>query len=156
MRFILLALSLLIISNSHAEIDGSNYIYESDDKETISVKEDLNEAREKVERANLKAIQNYRKKGKSMSALSDFTNEIVYKVGDASKNNIGAKIGMTPDQVLKTYWRQPDMITKDSDELGSLEQWNYQNYGTLIFDNGKLVSIWRLNSCVKCTSSRLK
>lgn len=159
MRFILLALSLLIASNSHAGINESDYIYEDDDQEMISAKEQLKKSKEIGEKLKFRNVQNIRRKGK-LSALTTVTNENVYRVGDTSKHNVGAKIGMTPEQVLNTYWGEPDFITKGIDDLGSLEQWSYTYYGTLFFDNGKLASILRMNRCgssgVKCIESRLK
>lgn len=159
MRFILLALSLLIASNSHAGINESDYIYEDDDQEIISAKEKLKETREIGEKVKFRNAKNIRRKGK-LSALTTVTNENVYRVGDNSKHNVGAKIGMTPQQVLNTYWGKPDFITKDIDELGSFEQWSYTYYGTLFFENEKLTSILRMNRCgsagVKCIESKIK
>jgi len=159
MRFIVLALSFFIVSNSHAEINESDYIYEDDNQEMISAKEKLKEVTEKVEKTKFKNAKNIRRKGK-LPALATVTNENVYRVGDTSKHNVGAKNGMTPEQVLNTYWGKPDFITKDIDDLGSLEQWSYTYYGTLFFENGKLTSIVRMNRCgsadVKCIEGRLK
>ena len=83
MRFILLALSLLIASNSHAGINESDYIYEDDDQEIISAKEKLKETREIGEKVKFRNAKNIRRKGK-LSALTTVTNENVYRVGNNS------------------------------------------------------------------------
>jgi hypothetical protein len=147
MRIILLAVSLLTASISYAEINKDDYIYNDDSQETISAKEDLKEAQDKSERLKFKIAKDFRNKGTLASTLASTSSEVVYKVGDSSKRNIGARNGMTPAQVLnETYWGQPDNIIKGSDENGSFEQWSYRYYGTLHFDNGKLASILRFKN----------
>lgn len=61
--------------------------------------------------------------------------------------DIGAKIGMTKNQVLtKTHWGKPDYINTTTDEIGKIEQWIYGNHlkgpvKYLIFDRSKLALI---------------
>lgn len=110
-----------------------------DDEITVAKKK-LMEARKKLAEQHLKNIQIKREKGVSVSN----EDEIVYKVGDTSEKDVGAKIGMTKKQVInQTHWglENPDYIHKVDDRYGELEQWYYQDNGALYFDNGKLSSI---------------
>lgn len=51
------------------------------------------------------------------------------------------KIGMTQSQVLATAWGKPNHINKTVNRYGTWEQWVYDDYQYLYFENGKLVSI---------------
>lgn len=81
-----------------------------------------------------------------MKALVPEKSETVFRNG--SKIDIGAKMGMTPNQVLtKTHWGKPQYTNVTTDELGKLEQWIYGDYvNFLIFDNDKLISIQQVIS----------
>ena len=110
------------------------------DSEITVAKKSLMKARKQLAEQHLKNVQIDREKG---IRVSD-TDEIVYKVGDTSKKDVGAKIGMTTDQVLnETYWglEKPDYVHKVDDKYGELEQRYYNNDGALYFDNGRLRSI---------------
>lgn len=53
-----------------------------------------------------------------------------------------AKIGMTKDQVLKhTNWGKPIDIHKTITKYGTTEQWVYESYQYLYFENGRLTTI---------------
>lgn len=146
MRFILLAISLLVASNTHAAIDNSLYIYEDDSDEISLLKEELRILKSKLAKQNLETI-NKRRKNNYQHNPKD---EVVYIVGDVSKTDVGAKIGMTKKQVIdETYWGKPDNIYTIIDDDGSvMDSWNYdmfgnrkgatQSTGTLYFLNGKL------------------
>ncbi|SNT71050.1 hypothetical protein [Psychrobacter sp. LV10R520-6] len=138
MKFILLAISLLIASNGYAEINDNHYIYINDNDEEKSNKEELATLKNETARLNLKNLQESRKK----KPLTHDKSEVVFKVGDASKRDVGAKIGMTQNQVLdKTYWGKPDITRAITDEYGKLDLWSYDYHGFLLFDNDKLIKI---------------
>lgn len=67
--------------------------------------------------------------------------ETVFRNG--SNIDIGAKMGMSPNQVLtKTHWGKPQYTNVTTDEIGKLEQWIYGDYvNFLTFDDDKLISI---------------
>lgn len=81
-----------------------------------------------------------------MKALVPEKSEIVFRNGN--NVDVGAKIGMTPNQVLtKTHWGKPQYTNVTTDELGKLEQWIYGDYvNFLIFDNDRLISIGQVVS----------
>lgn len=81
-----------------------------------------------------------------MKALIPEKSETVFRNG--GNIDIGAKIGMTPNQVLtKTHWGKPKYTNVTTDEMGKLEQWIYGDYvNFLIFDNDKLISIQQVVS----------
>lgn len=138
MRFIFLAVSLLVASNSYAEINKDYYIYTSDSNEVKKNKEKLMVAKAKLAKQYLKNAQESRKK----SPLIHGKSEVVFKVGDAIKKDVGAKIGMTPNQISeKTYWGKPEITNSITDEYGKLEWWYYDHYGNLLFDNDKLIRV---------------
>lgn len=76
-----------------------------------------------------------------MKSLVPEKSETVFRNGN--NIDVGAKIGMTPNQVLtKTHWGKPQYTNVTTDEMGRLEQWIYGDYvNFLIFDNDKLISI---------------
>lgn len=76
-----------------------------------------------------------------MKSLVPDKSEIVFRNGN--NVDVGAKIGMTPNQVLtKTHWGKPQYTNVTTDELGKLEQWIYGDHvNFLIFDNDRLISI---------------
>ena len=66
--------------------------------------------------------------------------ERAYQKQLASKPD--AAIGMTKSQVRnKTNWGKPNYIKTTTDKYGVREQWVYDDYQYLYFDNGKLVTI---------------
>lgn len=81
-----------------------------------------------------------------MKALVPEKSETVFRNGN--NIDVGAKIGMTPNQVLtKTHWGKPQYTNVTTDELGKLEQWIYGDYvNFLIFDNDRLISIGQVVS----------
>lgn len=81
-----------------------------------------------------------------MKALVPERSETVFRNGN--NIDVGAKIGMTPNQVLtKTHWGKPQYTNVTTDELGKLEQWIYGDYvNFLIFDNDRLISIGQVVS----------
>jgi hypothetical protein len=140
MKLILLAATLLIASNSYAEINKNNYVYTNDSDEIINAKEELMIAKNSARKTAIRNFQNGWRSGKLTASKS----EVVYKVGDKDKVDIGAKIGMTKEQVLnKTYWGKPDNINFATDNYGKFEEWSYDYYGNLIFDNNNLIFIFR-------------
>ena len=53
-----------------------------------------------------------------------------------------AAIGMTAEQVKsKTSWGEPRYIKTTTNKYGTHEQWVYDDYQYLYFDNGKLTTI---------------
>lgn len=76
-----------------------------------------------------------------MKSLVPEKSETVFRNGN--NIDVGAKMGMTPNQVLiKTHWGKPEYTNVTTDELGKLEQWIYGDYvNYLTFDNDKLISI---------------
>lgn len=112
------------------------------DDETTAYEKKLVEARKQLAEQHLKNMQTNREKGIRVSNKD----EVLYSLNDYSEvnNDVGAKIGMTKEQVLnQTHWRlsSPTYVHKVDDKRGELEQWYYHNKGALYFDNGKLSSI---------------
>lgn len=154
MKFILLAVSLFFATNTYAVILNYLYIYPEDGdgilKEDLSIaKEELRIAKNKLGEANLNSFKENRKVG---SGGYD-KDEVVYVVGDTSKKDVGAKIGMTTEQIInKTYWGKPDNRYAVIDRNEKIELWTYYIYGDrkgvshqrtghLFFVNGKLTHI---------------
>lgn len=145
MRFILLAISLFFASNTYAAILNDLYIYDDDSYEQRVLKERLKVAKDGLAEQYLKLFKTNRE-----SAYSGYDkDEVVYRVGDVSKKDVGAKIGMTMDQVLnETYWGKPESVYKDTNGNEKMELWIYeihgerkgvtQRNGWLCFINGKL------------------
>jgi len=149
MRFILLAIFLLFTCNTYAVILNESYIYPEDDKELTALKEKLKISGSELGKSYLKLFKNNRE---SAYRGYDRDEEAVYRVGDTSKKDIGAKIGMSTDQVLnKSYWGKPDNKYTAIDANDKLELWTYKRYGyrkgttkrtgLLFFINGKLTHI---------------
>ena len=145
MKFILLVVSLFFASNTYAVIHNNLYIYQDDSSENRELKEKLRIAKSELAEANLGIFKKNRKIG---SGVYD-KDEVVYAVGDISKKDVGAKIGMTKEQVInKTHWGKPDSIHTIIDRDSILDSWTYeifgdrngitQSTGTLYFINGKL------------------
>lgn len=66
--------------------------------------------------------------------------EAKYKAQLAKKPN--AAIGMSKSQVRnKTNWGEPKYINTTTNRYGTHEQWVYDDYQYLYFDNGKLTTI---------------
>lgn len=57
------------------------------------------------------------------------------------KKSEGVSIGMTQDDVLDSSWGKPKKINRTTTEFGTSEQWVYENYNYLYFEDGILVSI---------------
>lgn len=150
MKFILLTIFLCIAGNTYAVINDESYIYSNESDEISLYKEQLKTAKDRTAEARINLFQNHRK-----VALSSFDkSEVVYRVGDITKKDIGAKIGMSKDQVLnKSYWGKPDKINTALDESGKIELWTYEIHGErkittkttafLFFIDGKLTHIVR-------------
>lgn len=144
MRLILLAVFLFIVSNTYAAFDADSYIYSDDSNEMIIMKIRLQDSHDKYAQSVLKTLR----KNKNMLDSYD-KSEVVYKIDDISKKDVGAKIGMNKEQVVnKTYWGEPDTIHKNINEYDSLELWTYWVSGTsqtvramLVFRNDKLTYI---------------
>ncbi|MBU5618082.1 hypothetical protein KPY62_13475 [Psychrobacter sp. TAE2020] len=146
MRFIILTISLLVASNTYAAIDNYRYIYQDDGNKISLLKEELRVAKSELAEGNLEIFSREIKNNYQHYAKD----EIVYIVGDTSKKDVGAKIGMTKDQVInKTHWGEPDGIHTITDDSDVLDSWTYdifgdrngitQSTGTLYFLNGKLI-----------------
>lgn len=66
--------------------------------------------------------------------------EAKYEAQLSKKPN--AAIGMTKSQVRnKTNWGDPKYINTTTNKYGTHEQWVYDDYQYLYFDNGKLTTI---------------
>ncbi len=61
------------------------------------------------------------------------------------KASRGVTIGMTKDDVLLSSWGAPSNINKTVNANGTSEQWVYDNYNYLYFENGILTSIQTSN-----------
>lgn len=61
------------------------------------------------------------------------------------KASRGVTIGMTKDDVLLSSWGAPSNINKTVNAYGTSEQWVYDNYNYLYFENGILTSIQTSN-----------
>ena len=93
---------------------------------------------ERIEKHNLKMYAESRKKG----TLNPDESQIILESDMNGIVDVGAKIGMTPNQVLKnTYWGKADRTHTITDEYGKLDYWSYERYGALVFDNDKLIAI---------------
>lgn len=126
MRLILLAVSLFFASNTYAVILNDLYIYPDDSKDYRMLKEELRIAKNQLAEANL----NIFKKNRKIGSARYNRDEIVYAVGDTSKKDVGAKIGMTTEQILnKTYWGKPDNRYTVIDKNDKIELWTYERYG---------------------------
>ena len=145
MKYTLALVILVIASNTYAAIDNESYIYADNSEEKRTLKERIRTAENELAEAQLKVFKNNRK-----VALRGYDNdEVVYKVNDNSKKDIGAKIGMSKEQVInKTYWGKPDNSNRVIDGKDELELWSYKRYGIasanqglLFFINGKLSHI---------------
>lgn len=53
----------------------------------------------------------------------------------------GVRIGMTQQQVLDSSWGKPNKVNRTVTAYGTNEQWVYDNYNYLYFENGILTSI---------------
>ena len=66
--------------------------------------------------------------------------DVEYKAQLAKKPAVA--IGMTKSQVRnKTNWGEPNEINTTTNNYGTHEQWVYDDYQYLYFDNGKLTTI---------------
>lgn len=148
MRFILLAISLFFAGNTYAAITNNSYIYSDDSSKKRELKERTKIAEDRLSDQYLMLFKNNRKANYD----GYDKDEVVYRVGDISKKDVGAKIGMSGEQILnRTYWGRPDNTYLDSDANNKLELWTYQIYGErngvsqktglLFFINGKLTHI---------------
>lgn len=120
-------------------ITDSIEAFYGEDKRAMLIAE-LRRARDLYAKTHL---QNYQD-GRRMNNITSGKSEIVFRNG--SNIDVGAKMGMTTNQVLtKTHWGKPSYTNTATDEHGKLEQWIYGEYvNLLIFDNNKLISIQRV------------
>lgn len=63
------------------------------------------------------------------------------KIDENTKNPGNVRIGMTKEEVLTEGWGRPNDINKTTNAYGTSEQWVYDNYNYLYFDDGVLTSI---------------
>lgn len=126
--------------------DKSNGLSDSDKEKLMAdIVEDLRLAEEekrvlieKIEKHNLKMYTESRKRG----TLTPNESQIILEDSKNGLVDVGAKIGMTHNQVLKnTYWGKADRTHTITDEYGKLDYWSYERYGALVFDNNKLMII---------------
>lgn len=144
MKFILLAVSMFFAGNTYAGIINDHYIYQDDSNEIRVLKEKIGMLKNKAAESNLMAFKRHRSSYQRYAK-----DEVVYMVGDTSKKDVGAKIGMTKEQVLnKTHWGKPETIHTIIDGGDIFDSWTYdifgdrngitQSTGSLYFINGKL------------------
>ena len=96
-------------------------------------------AKSSLEKHNLKMYSEWRKRG----TLTLHESQIILSDGKNGLVDVGAKIGMSHNQVLKnTYWGKADRTHTITDEYGKLDYWSYERYGALVFDNDKLIAIY--------------
>lgn len=150
MRFIWLAVALFFASNSYAAISNNSYIYSDDSDELKTLKERVKKSEDELSEQYLRLF----KINRAVNYDDYDKDEVVYRAGDFSKKDVGAKIGMTREQVLnKSYWGRPENTYVDFDMNDKNELWVYQTYGErngssqrmglLFFINGKLTHIIR-------------
>lgn len=148
MKFILLAVSLFFATNTYAVIINELYVYPEDPMQYAILKDKLRIVKNQTAEVSLTVF----KKNRQLGPNSD-KDEVVYVVGDTSNKDVGAKIGMTGEQVInKTYWGKPDNRYEVIDRGDKIELWTYFIYGNrkgisqrtghLYFINGKLTHIW--------------
>ena len=126
--------------------DKSNGLSDGDKEKLMAdIVEDLRLAEketrvliEKIEKHNLKLLTESRRKG----TLTPDESQIILESDMNGIVDVGAKIGMTHNQVLKnTYWGKADRTHTITDQYGKLDYWSYERYGALVFDNDKLIII---------------
>lgn len=127
--------------------DKSNGLSDGDKKRLMTdmaeelrlAEEKLIIAKSKLEKHNLKMYSEWRKRG----TLTPHESQIILSDGKNGLVDVGAKIGMSHNQVLKnTYWGKADRTHTITDEYGKLDYWSYEYYGALVFDNNKLIAIY--------------
>ena len=144
MKFILLAISLFFAGNTYAAIINDLYVYQEDSNEIRMLKEELEVLKSEAAELNLIGYKTHR-----VGYQRYAKDEVVYRVGDTRKKEVGAKIGMSKEQVMnETHWGKPDRIHTIIDRDSILDSWTYeifgdrngitQSTGTLYFINGKL------------------
>ena len=87
---------------------------------------------------------NYLEAGIDMSTINRWRANAAEIEAAAKKlaKNPDAAIGMTKSQVRnKTNWGDPNYIKTTTNKYGTHEQWVYDDYQYLYFDNGKLTTI---------------
>lgn len=123
-------------STRTAHITDTIEEFYGDDKRAMLAAE-LRRVKDRYATTYLQTYQTNRR----MKKLTPSKSETVFRNGN--NIDVGAKIGMTPNQVLtKTHWGKPQYTNVTTDEMGKLEQWIYGDHvNFLIFDNDKLISI---------------
>lgn len=127
MRFILLGLSLFIVSNTYAAMHTDDYIYSYDSKEMATEKKKLYDTENEYGKTVLETLR------RNKNMLNDYekSEKAVYKVNDISKKDVSVKIGMSKEQVLsETYWGKPDKTYKNFNKYDRLELWTYDVFGS--------------------------
>lgn len=87
---------------------------------------------------------NYLEAGIDMSTINRWRANAAESEAAAKKlaKKPNAAIGMTKSQVRnKTNWGEPKYINTTTNKYGTHEQWVYDDYQYLYFDNGKLTTI---------------
>ena len=80
---------------------------------------------EDIEKHNLKILTESRRKG----TLTPDESQIILESDMNGIVDVGAKIGMTHNQVLKnTYWGKADRTYTITDEYGKLDYWSYGDH----------------------------
>lgn len=144
-----LLVAILIAFTAANTLAGTMYIYKDKNGQVLRtnvhtdneeiLKKKLMQIRKQVAEQQLVNMQINREKGMRVSDKD----EVLFSLNDID-NDVGAKIGMTKEQVLsRTHWGSvsPDYVHKVEDKNGELEQWFYREDGALYFDKGKLSSI---------------
>lgn len=76
------------------------------------------------------------------AALYDKNEELKNKAAaEKTAKNAEPEIGMTKDEVLNGLWGEPDKKNIDEYEWGTHEQWVYDSYGYVYFEDGVVTSI---------------
>lgn len=142
MRFILLGLSLFIVSNTYAAINANDYIYSYDSNEMIIVKKELDNSESKYGKTVLETLRI----NKNMLDNYDKSEKAVYKVNDISKKDVSVKIGMSKEQVLsETYWGKPDKTYRNINKYDSLELWMYYTFSSSLSSRRMPMLVFRNN-----------
>lgn len=89
---------------------------------------------------NMEQLEKEREIEKAERRESNERNRLIQE-----KASRGVTIGMTKEDVLLSSWGAPSNIKKTVNAYGTSEQWVYDNYNYLYFDNGILTSIQTSN-----------
>lgn len=118
-------------------------------EEVDNIPDELKEQLEEVKKVSTEKKEYYTKLDKEEERLNDIKTGQEMIEEEQMKNKMDArtlnpqpvKIGMTKEEVLTEGWGRPNDINKTTTAYGTSEQWVYDNYNYLYFEDGILTSI---------------